>query len=342
MTSALPPLVQACSGALGSAAANAVSYPLDLVATKLQTTTSRRLRGLHGTMLLLKHIVDTEGLAGLYDGLGADTASTIVSNFLYFYFYTLLHAIVARRRGSTNTSLLQTLKHSLTAPTKPVLLGVPTELAVGFIAGVASRAVSTPLSVVTVRLQTEGGDDDDDGEAHPATASDKAAAPLASQRSTAGQGFFDVVRRIYAQEGLAGFWAGFQPTLPLCFTPALTLLLFQLLSRLHIPWKAPRARQSAISAFLSGASANALAVTILYPLLLAKVRVQAARSRRDAKGSATSVTDVWASALRAEGWGGLYQALGVQILKGFVNQGVTMLVKQRIERGVVRLYTRGR
>ncbi len=70
-------------------------------------------------------------------------------------------------------------------------------------------------------------------------------------------------------------------------------------------------------------------MTILYPLLLAKVRVQAARSRRDAKGSAMSVTDVWAAALRAEGWGGLYQALGVQILKGFVNQGVTMLVKQR-------------
>ncbi|TFK87039.1 mitochondrial carrier [Polyporus arcularius HHB13444] len=340
MTSALPPLVQACSGALGSAAAHAVSYPLDLVATKLQTTTSRRLRGLHGTMLLLKHIMDTEGLAGLYDGLGADTASTIVSNFLYFYFYTLLHAIVARRRGSTNTSLLQTLKHSLTAPTKPVMLGVPTELAVGFVAGVASRAVSTPLSVVTIRLQTEG--DDDEEESQSATASDKASPPPAFERRTATQGFFDVVRRIYAQEGLAGFWAGFQPTLPLCFTPALTLLLFQLLSRLHIPWKAPRARQSAISAFLSGASANALAVTILYPLLLAKVRVQAARSRRDAKGSATSVTDVWAAALRAEGWGGLYQALGVQILKGFVNQGVTMLVKQRIERGVVRLYTRGR
>ncbi|KAI0710308.1 mitochondrial carrier [Cerioporus squamosus] len=322
MTSALPPLVQACSGALGSAVANAVSYPLDLVATKLQTTTSRRLRGIHGTGLLLKHILETEGLAGLYDGLGADTASTIVSNFLYFYFYTLLHAIVARRRGSSNASLLQTLKHSLTAPTKPVLLGVPTELAVGFVAGVASRVVSTPLSVVTVRLQTEGYDDDDESEA--ATTS-KAAA----ERSNVGQGFLDVVQRIYAEEGLPGFWAGFRPTLPLCLTPALTLLLFQVLSRLRIPWRSPQARQSGISAFLSGASANALAVTILYPLLLAKVRVQAARSRRNENGSATSVTDVWAAAVRAEGWGGLYQALGAHILKGFVNQGVTMLVKQR-------------
>lgn len=45
MTSNLPPLVQAVSGAVGSAAANAIVYPLDLVSTRLQTTSSRRLKG---------------------------------------------------------------------------------------------------------------------------------------------------------------------------------------------------------------------------------------------------------------------------------------------------------
>lgn len=82
MTSALPPLVQACSGAFGSAAANAVSYPLDLVATKLQTTNSRKLRGLRGIPRILQHILSTEGPSGLYGGLGADTASTIVSKYV--------------------------------------------------------------------------------------------------------------------------------------------------------------------------------------------------------------------------------------------------------------------
>ena len=81
MTSSLPPLAQAVSGALGSATANSISYPLDLVATKLQTTVSRsrKLDGLKGVYHLLKHIVRTEGFAGLYDGLGADTASTLIS-----------------------------------------------------------------------------------------------------------------------------------------------------------------------------------------------------------------------------------------------------------------------
>ena len=79
MTSALPPLAQACSGALGSAAANAILYPLDLVATKLQTTTSRKFRGTRGLLLLIGRILQREGLAGLYNGLPADTASTLLS-----------------------------------------------------------------------------------------------------------------------------------------------------------------------------------------------------------------------------------------------------------------------
>ncbi|KAJ2980632.1 hypothetical protein NUW54_g6401 [Trametes sanguinea] len=81
MTSSLPPLAQALSGALGSAAANSISYPLDLAATKLQTTTSRssRLRGFRGILYVLRYVLRTEGFAGLYDGLGADTASTLIS-----------------------------------------------------------------------------------------------------------------------------------------------------------------------------------------------------------------------------------------------------------------------
>ncbi len=82
MTSSLPPLAQAWSGALGSATANSISYPLDLVATKLQTARSRKLQGLPGVLRLLKHVLHTEGFTGLYDGLSADTASTLVSKYV--------------------------------------------------------------------------------------------------------------------------------------------------------------------------------------------------------------------------------------------------------------------
>lgn len=45
MASTLPPLVQAVSGAIGSASANALVYPLDLVTTRLQLTRSKKIRG---------------------------------------------------------------------------------------------------------------------------------------------------------------------------------------------------------------------------------------------------------------------------------------------------------
>ncbi|OJT01630.1 Peroxisomal nicotinamide adenine dinucleotide carrier [Trametes pubescens] len=333
MTSSLPPLAQAWSGALGSATANSISYPLDLVATKLQTARSRKLQGLPGVLRLLKHVLRTEGFTGLYDGLSADTASTLVSNFLYFYFYTLLHALAARRKATSSTPFAKAVKEAITCQTRPTLLSVPAELAVGFVAGVASRAVSTPLSVVTVRMQTETDDDDDDDD-------DDDSDDETSATQNRSPHLFEVVRRIYSEEGLAGFWSGFQPTLPLCLTPAITLLLFQLLSRLRITRNSPT-HPSAVGAFLSGATANALATAILYPLLLAKVRVQASRKQPGRAGT-MSTTDIWAQALKTGGWAGLYQGLSAQLIKGFVNQGVTMLVKQRIERVAVRLYSRAK
>ncbi|KAH9833506.1 mitochondrial carrier [Rhodofomes roseus] len=325
MTSARPPIVQAFSGALASASANAITYPLDLVATRVQTTRNPHLKGMSRALRVLTHVIKTQGLSGLYDGLSTDTASTILSNFLYFYFYTVLHALVARRRVSRDsTPLLATLQKAITSSTAPVLLGVPTELAVGFVAGVASRAVSTPLSVLTVRLQSSSDDSEDEDE-EPVTVD-------GSEKRTGRLGLHEVARGIYSEQGLAGFWAGFAPTLPLCLTPALTLLLYQLLRRLRLPFTSAGNNQS-LRAFLDGACANALALAALYPLVLAKVRVQAWRRAGGSGtvGSAPTMLDVWRAACAdpGRGWHGLYDGLGAQLVKGFVCQGVTMMVKQR-------------
>ncbi|KAI0733745.1 mitochondrial carrier [Fomitopsis betulina] len=338
MSSALPPLVQACSGALASASANAISYPLDLVATRVQTTRHPHLRNSKGPLCILKHVLRTEGLFGLYDGLLTDTASTFLSNFLYFYFYSVLHALVTRRRAMRHASVppLATLKKAILSQTAPVLLGVPTELAVGFIAGVTSRAVSTPLSVLTVRLQSILSNDSDDEEEASTIIT------LDNKREYRRPGLYNVACDVYAEHGLSGFWAGFAPTLPLCLSPALTLLLFQLLNRLHLPFSHPSRSTGPLRAFADGAFANVLALAALYPLLLAKVRVQAwHRSTKTSDMAETStMLGVWRAACKEpkRGWKGLYDGLAVQIMKGFVNQGVTMMVKQRLEHAIVRMY----
>lgn len=48
--------------------------------------------------------------------------------------------------------------------------------------------------------------------------------------------------------------------------------------------------------------------------------------------------DIWNAAYRRDGPAGLYQGLEVQLLKGFLNQGLSMMIKQRIEKVIIALY----
>lgn len=150
----------------------------------------------------IRDIVRREGWEGLYDGLLSDTAATLVSkyvyiavitnygllthptSFLYFYLYTFLRSALLRRRTHSSAPA-RTGKKTL-----PVL-GVAEELGLGYVSGVLSRAISTPLNVVTIHLQTNlGSDDDNDPDGHKP------------------QTFSDVIRAIYSDRGLGGFWKG--------------------------------------------------------------------------------------------------------------------------------------
>ena len=67
------------------------------------------------------------------------------------------------------------------------------EIIVGFLAGVASRAISSPFNVTAVRLQAERKanteNDDGDGDNDDGTV-------------------IGVMKHIYAERGLKGFWRG--------------------------------------------------------------------------------------------------------------------------------------
>jgi solute carrier family 25 (peroxisomal adenine nucleotide transporter), member 17 len=92
MTSTLPPIVQALSGAVGSASASSLTYPLDLILTRLQLDSPARAKkrgGIYGGFTLLLYIVYGDrkrrrngmGWKALYDGLGADLFATVLSKY---------------------------------------------------------------------------------------------------------------------------------------------------------------------------------------------------------------------------------------------------------------------
>lgn len=88
MTSTLPPLVQAFSGAIGSASANILTYPLDLVTTRVQLdppSNSRKFRGITRPIHLLRNIARRDGITALYGGIATDTGATILSRYVLLY-----------------------------------------------------------------------------------------------------------------------------------------------------------------------------------------------------------------------------------------------------------------
>ncbi|KAJ7590593.1 mitochondrial carrier domain-containing protein [Mycena floridula] len=330
MTSTLPPLVQALSGAVGSASANGLVYPLDLVTTRIQLAQRRQNTGIRAALHILHRTVTKKGLLRVYDGLATDTGATLLSNFFYFYIYTFLRDTVVNRRSSA------------TKQKSAVKLSLLYELVLGFIAGVLSRAISTPLNLVTLRLQTDNHDDDDDEEAEES-------------------GIMSVMKRIYAEDGLVGFWRGFSTSILLSLNPSITLAFFQVFRRALAYGRSRRSPGSPVmvnpsprEAFIGAAIANSIAVTLLYPLILAKTRLSVSSSAnsslasvlvdayegRTEKSAGLPKDERAKRVKRQDGIAGLYQGLPIQIIKGFFSQGVTFLVKGRIEQIVVAAYLR--
>jgi solute carrier family 25 (peroxisomal adenine nucleotide transporter), member 17 len=92
-----------------------------------------------------------------------------------------------------------------------------------------------------------------------------------------------------------------------------------------------------MSSFIGAAFSNSVATWLLYPLMLAKTRLQVHRKRvkeaerasKEVDNGEVSMLTIWEDAFQKDGPSGLYQGLEAQLLKGFVSQGVTMMVKQR-------------
>jgi hypothetical protein len=87
--------------------------------------------------------------------------------------YSFLRALIVRGNGKS----------------KAAMLSLPQELAIGYLSGIVSRSITTPLNLITVRLQT-------------ARVSDDSPAQGGTSRFTA------IFRQILVEEGLSGFWKG--------------------------------------------------------------------------------------------------------------------------------------
>lgn len=325
--SKLPPLAQATAGACGSLVSNTVVYPLDLLSTRLQTQSRGRdgKSGYGSIGSALREIFEKSGIAGLYQGWGADSLSSSLSNFLFFYFRGFLVETLRRRRSASLRG----------EKVKTFRLSTVEDLCVGMLAGAISRFFTTPLSNVTVRLQTSATPKakDDKGKGKE-KASDESESDDEDEYGS-GPGIFETMRDIVQEKGVVGLWSGYETAVLLSITPALTFSFSHIISRAALS-RSAQEKPSAWQTFAVNAAGNSLSTILLFPLILSKTRLQwkSPSGRRMYR----SLADVLRKTIKRNGVAGLYQGLESQLLKGLVSHGTTMVVKQRVETLFITLF----
>ena len=333
---ALPALGHALAGSTGAVISNVITYPLDLIITRLQIQRQLRKNSSTPGSYEYKSIRDAAekiyaqegGLAGFYTGIFQDTSKTIADSFLFFLAYNFLRQSRLSSRSTTSTHL-------------PVI----EELGVGFLGGALSKFFTTPIANVVTRKQT--------------------AAMLAAQYSRGSQSkprtVSAIIDEIQAEKGLQGLWSGYSASLILTLNPSITFFLYETFKRLLL-LKSQRSNPSPQATFILAALSKAIASTITYPFSLAKTRAQISSPMVDdndeevkntlgkesdgkldgtpriRKAARTTVFSTVLNIARNEGVSALYEGLSAEVLKGFFSHGITMIVKEAVHKLIIRLY----
>lgn len=324
---ALPALGHATSGALGTAVSKLITYPLDLVVARLQV--QKQLQGENerprydGILDAVEKIYEREGgLSAFYNGVPHEVFKGVTDSFLFFLAYSYVRQSRLAANGGRKS------------------LGALEEIGVGVVAGAFSKLCTSPIQNIVTRKQTAAMTALDGSTGKP---------PPSSTR--------DIANEIMREKGLQGFWSGYSASLILTLNPSLTMLLHKVLLRLLVS-RDRRDDPGARITFLIAATSKALASTITYPFQLAKTRAQVSSQKPSATTGETSEFEkteqplrskavrarqrtVFATILRiaqTEGFSGLYQGLGGEVLKGFFSHGITMLMKERIHAAIINLY----
>ncbi|GAA5850063.1 hypothetical protein JCM8547_001000 [Rhodosporidiobolus lusitaniae] len=370
MTSTLPPLAQATSASVGAVVSNVLVFPLDTLVSRLQTSSSSSRRpsssgGYSSIAKAVRTILEQSGVKGFYAGLGPDSLSTLISQFVYFFFFSALRERFVQRqlRGGQGEKVALSSSSSSSSsssrPPPPVLSAIE-ELAIGCLAGIVAKGLVSPLSMITVRAQTSSEQKGDavggkKGDLKPV---DEKAVDVKAGNGGLKAGESDdesedgtykeapsavrIAREIYEEQGIGGFWSGFQSTVFLTTNPAITYYVFAALQRAFIPAK-HRLHPKPYQTFLCGALASATASAVTYPLILAKTRLQF----RSPTGRAlySSMLDVFRKLYARHGMAGLYTGIAAQLIKSTFSEGIKLLVKDRIELLIIlahRILTRQR
>lgn len=154
------------------------------------------------------------------------------------------------------------------------------------------------------------------------------------------ESFLGAARNIAREGGLGGFWKGMTPALILCINPTIDTLIY---FRVRAAFLAMQTRKmgfkvvdvAAGAAFLIGILSKGMAATSCFPLTRLKVMGTTQRKGGGKKLRSTSemAMDIW----KADGIKGFFYGVEGQVFNAAVKQGLTLMLKERIEFATFRL-----
>ncbi|KAI9337012.1 mitochondrial carrier domain-containing protein [Zopfochytrium polystomum] len=310
----LTPFGDAIAGAAGAVFANSLVFPLDVIKTRLQVQTKSLAHlnpNQHYSSALdaFLKILQTDGVAGLYAGLGAGLFGTVASSFSYFYFYSLVRAYYDRVRTSKGDS------------------SIAIELALGAAAGALSQLCTLPIAVVTTRQQTSSRDEKASfrktligivhDEGVPGLWKGLKASLVLCSNPAITYGMFERVKTIWLRR-----------------KSARTGLRFEDL------------KLGSGEIFLIGALSKTMATVVTYPYIMAKVRMQwkppkSADQLTEKQRKAIQYTgsiDVLRKVFASEGILGWYKGMNAQITKAVLCQAILFVGKEQFSAYTLMLF----
>jgi hypothetical protein len=245
----------------------------------------------------ISHVVQEEGISGLYRGLSSSILSTASINFAYFYWSTKARTVH---------------QHFLKRYNIPDSGGIVKELLLGAVGGATAQICTTSIAVIITRQQTCRG---------------------ADEAPSIAEVLRDIVR---SEDGWVGLCRGQKVNLILVVNPMITYGLYQWLRGILLRFRKPLEFADAFSVYyrlfdkrLTNNRQYSGLYPVTHPLIVAKTMLQskppACRDGRPFRGFA----EVLLLITQHEGIRRLYKGLAPQIVKGFLVQGLMMMLKER-------------
>jgi adenine nucleotide transporter 17 len=254
----------------------------------------------------IRHIVQREGITGLYSGLDSALFGISVTNFVYYYWYEWTRAFFERAaiRTSRASSKLTTVESMIA----------------GAIAGSATVLITNPIWVVNTRMTARQSESSSDELPGPGGATEKPARKPSTLAT---------LLTLFREEGPTALFAGVLPALVLVINPILQYTIFEQLKDLL----STRRRVTPRDSFLLGAIGKLLATSITYPYITVKSRMHVANSK---KGPQDGVIRSFRRIVGDEGWKGLYKGIAPKVTQSVITAAFLFAFKDALYEASVR------